>query len=224
MTFTKTFISSILLLLAFSLVAGCTAPTAETLDPTLIADQVNAARTEAAKTVVAQLTLDAPLTPTATEIPPSPTPTTQPPTATPLVLPTLISTSTAIPPTLAPTLTYPTWTPVPTEYQCQIVSQNPSLGKYVAAKADLDARWTVKNTGTETWERTLVDYFYTSGDGIHKFEDRYDLSEDVDPGEEVDIVVDIGVPGLEGKYSETWVIGIGGNGFCTLPFSINVVE
>ena len=223
MTFTKTFFSSTLLLLALSLAAGCTAPTADTLDPTLIADQVNAARTEAAKTVVAQLTLDAPLTPTATEALPSPTPTMRPPTATALLLPTLAPSLTTAP-TLAPTLTYPTWTPIPTEYQCQIISQNPSLGKYVAAFADLDARWTVKNTGTETWERSLVDFFYTSGDDIHKFDDRYDLPKNVKPGQEVDIIVDLGVPGLAGKYAETWVIGIGGDGFCTLPFSINVVE
>jgi len=223
MTFRKAFFSGTLVLLTFTLITGCAAPTAATPDPTLIADQVNAARTEAAATVVAQLTLEAPLNPTATEVPPTGTPTTQPPTATVPPLPTLGPTNTTVP-TLAPTLAYPTWTPVPKEYQCEIVAQNPTLGKYVKAFADLDARWTVKNTGTETWEKSLVDFFYTSGDGIHKFDDRYDLPKDVKPGSEVDIIVDIGVPGLEGKYSETWVIGIGGDGFCTLPFSITVVE
>ena len=213
------FFSAMLLVLT----AGCAAPAPATPDPTLIAEQVNAARTEAAATVVAQLTLDAPPAPTATEIPPTKLPTTEPPTATVPPLPTLAPTSTALP-TQVPTLAYPTWTPTPAEYQCQIVAQSPSLGKYVNTFADLDARWTVKNTGLETWEKSLVDYFYISGDGIHKFEDRYDLSKDVKPGDEIDIIVDIGVPGLEGKYSETWVIGIGGDSFCTLPFSITVVE
>ena len=219
MNFKKALFSSTLLLLTLTLIAGCAAPPAATPDPTLIADQVNAARTEAAKTVVAQLTLDAPLTPTATKVPPTKTPTAQPPTATIPPLPTLAPTNTT-----APTLSYPTWTPIPTEYQCQLVAQSPSLGKNVSAYADLDARWTVKNTGTETWEKSYVDYFYTSGSGIHKFDDRYDLPKDVKPGNEVDIIVDLGVPGLAGKYSETWVIGIGGDGFCTLSFSINVVE
>ncbi len=219
MNFKKAILSSISLLLTLIMVAGCTAPLPSTPDPTLIANEVNAARTEAAQTVVAQLTADAPLTPTATEVPPTETPTTPPPTETIPPLPTIAPTSTPF-----PTISYPTWTPTPTDYQCQIVSQSPSPGKYVSPHADLDARWTVKNSGTETWESSVTDYYYSSGSDIHKFDDRFDLPEDVEPGDEVDIIVDIDVPGLEGNYTETWVIGMGGNGFCTMTFTINVVE
>lgn len=211
------------ILMAVSLlsVVGCVpaATPQPEVNQTAVAEQVNAARTEAVETAMAGLAQTQAALPTATELPTQePTATEIPATATALPLPTLV------PPTatLIPTIAYPTWTPTPAPYQCQITAQDPKIGAYFSPKPDFDARWTIKNTGTKTWEATEVDYFHLSGKEMYKADSRYDLKKDVKPGEEITIIVDMTGPSETGNYTETWALGTSSGNFCPMSITINI--
>jgi hypothetical protein len=103
---------------------------------------------------------------------------------------------------------------------CQIVSAAPSGS--VSPRADLDVVWTVKNTGTRTWDVSAVDYMYVSGTKFHKYNDRYDLPQTVKPGESVRIVLDVTAPATAGSYSANWALVDGSTTLCNLSYSLRV--
>ena len=109
----------------------------------------------------------------------------------------------------------PTPTPVVTN-ACQIVSTTPSQS--MKPKADFDAVWTLKNTGTSTWSHTEVDYRYYSGEKIYKRGSAYDLPKDVKPSETIRIVVDMVAPAKAGTYKTEWLL----TGLCSLPLTVTV--
>ena len=82
-------------------------------------------------------------------------------------------------------------------------------------------RWTVKNTGTAAWRKHTIDYRYIGGD---KFHDRaaYDMNFIVDPGETIDIKVDMHAPKQPGSYETTWVVGLNKGGLCKMTLAIVV--
>jgi hypothetical protein len=108
------------------------------------------------------------------------------------------------------------------EWRCsityQLVGNNAVYGTY----EDFDARWTVKNTGTATWDAGSVDYYYKSGTAMHKHNDGYDLPESVSPGESITLVVDMQAPGSEGTYETYWALSGDDGSFCNLPVRIKV--
>lgn len=197
------------------LAVGCTpAPTqTPTMDEQALAETLQVARTEAAQTVVAEITADALRNPSAT------------PTNTPL--PTMTATSL---PTNTPVPVLPTATPrpvititnTPAAYQCAVELQVPEFGKDFPPRADFDAKWVVKNTGIETWDASGMDYFYSSGARMEKHGDRFDLPKTVKPGETVEIVVDMLAPADAGRYTTTWAIGQGGITACFMSVTIDV--
>jgi len=118
--------------------------------------------------------------------------------------------------------TYGTVTPVDppsNTYQCSIVSVSPSGS--VAPKADFDVVWTVKNTGTETWDKGSFDYKYIDGSSMQRFK-IYDFKQTVKPGETVKIVVDMTAPSSKGTYSANWAIVKSGDTKCALPVTVVV--
>ena len=155
--FSLVLLTSLLLLAGCSL-AGTPAAAAPEQQPSPDLDQV---RTEAAQTVVARVTFQAALTPSAT-LPP-------PPTETPLPAPTEAApavqvdapTSTAV-----PTLTRPvtsgggggsvkaTATSSYTD-QAKILSTSPQDYTNMPAGRDFDAVWVLKNVGKRAWDPTF---------------------------------------------------------------------
>jgi len=113
----------------------------------------------------------------------------------------------------------PTPTPV-TSTSCKIVSTTPTGSLQV--RADFDAVWTIKNTGTTTWDMHAVDYKYVSGTKMHKYNSLYDLPQTVKPGESVKIVVDMLAPSTPGTYTENWAIVQGSSTLCSLPITVIV--
>lgn len=111
-------------------------------------------------------------------------------------------------------------TPAPVTGSCSITSTQP--GTSMATRNDFDAVWTVKNTGTKTWDMSSVDYKYVSGTKLHKYNDRYDMKATVKPGESVEIRVDMLAPTTSGSYTTTWAIVEGSNTLCSLPLTITV--
>ena len=188
---------------------------------TEIAAGIIAAHTEAAATVVAEITEEARLnpSPTVTETPlPSPTATLQP-SLTPL--PALTATSTKPPVVIANT---PTLTSTPSSFACQVVEKSPPDGTIFPPGGDFDGVWVLKNTGTEEWDAANVDYGFVSGENFSESEERFDLGETVDPGDEYKIIVDMTAPTDEDEYQTTWGILSGSKTYCTFSLSIEVVD
>jgi hypothetical protein len=210
-------ISALALILACVPVFGIGSPAAPTVDPgavnTFIAQTVNAASTQTAA-VAPSLTLTPSVTPTET---PSPT-----------------FTSTVI--FIFPSSTF-TFTPLPTftstnaslggsgtssdNYACEVTRVNPPNGSSFDPRDDFDVFWTVRNIGQQNWNRSDVDYIYSSGAKIHKVS-GYDLNENVKVGNSTELGVDMQAPKDPGTYSTVWTMRRGEKEFCPLRFTIVV--
>ncbi len=208
----KPVIQALAVFLLIIVLAGCSPatpqPTAD-LQPTL-----NAVRTEAARTVIADMTRSAPAASPTLHATPTPT-------AMPTSTPTASSTPS---PTPTITATYIPWTATPTQaaFSCIVTSFSPALNATIAPDSDFDATWVIKNTGKQTWIRSDIDIFYSSGTKLQKLVDGLDLKNDVASGESYTAAVDMHTPTTAGTYSTTWVVGRGSEVFCSMMFTIIV--
>jgi hypothetical protein len=214
---------SILLALLACELPATSAPSVSTSDP-------DALETIIFKTAVAAQTQ------TVEFLPPTETPTRRPTstatlTKTPLPTPTILF--------LFPTNTQvvlelpssgdgkPTKTPSPNEHnykgtkKCAVVGQNPPDGTAFKPRKAFTVRWTIKNVGTAAWRKGSYDYQYLGGD---KFHDRglYDMNFILDPGETIDLKVDMHAPKQTGNYETTWVLGTKKNALCKMTLAIVV--
>lgn len=212
---------SILLIFVF-LLTGCASLTGQTPVPTIDVEQtLNAARTQAAMTVAAEIASQA----TATPLPPTPT---IAPTATELPSPTPFPTFTPLPPqptatnTLIPFTPTITNTSTPTDYNCNITFVSPAPNTSYDKNADFDAKWTLKNTGTQDWNASDIDVKYVSGEKMHKYNDVYDLAKNVGDGESIDIIVDMKAPNSAGTFRATWGLFFGTRSICQMSVTIVV--
>jgi hypothetical protein len=209
---------------ALALILACVpafgTPAVPTADPgainTFIAQTVNAASTQTAA-VVPSSTLTPSVTPTRPTETPSPT-----------------FTSTVIFVLPSPTFTF---TPLPTftstlaslggsgtssdNYACSVTRVNPPNGSTFNPRDDFDVFWTVRNIGQRNWDRSDVDYIYSSGAKIHKVS-GYDLDENVRVGNSTELGVDMQAPKDPGTYSTVWTMRRGDTEFCPLRFTIVV--
>lgn len=177
----------------------------------------NQLRTEVALTVVARVTYEAALTkaaePTATAHIISPTieefaTTTLTPT-----LPILTYTPTPVTPTATPTETerviYPTFTPTYYPDRAELVSQSPADGKNISPGLGFDLVFEIKNTGDRTWNTNFYLKYVSGVTGeTHAGEAvtlRY-LPHSVNPGETVNITIDMIAPLTAGTYSSNWAL------------------
>ncbi|MCJ7434436.1 MAG: NBR1-Ig-like domain-containing protein [Anaerolineales bacterium] len=153
---------------------------------------VNAIYTSAAKTVVAEFTLTA-ASFTATPFLPTETPTLEPPPATP----TDAFTSD---PTLAAL-----GTPVALcdDYSFTLTTLDVTIpdGTTLTANQDFVKTWKIKNTGICTWD-TGYGLIFSYGEKMSG--KPVPLSINVAPEQEVDISVNLRVPGKAGNYFSAW--------------------
>jgi hypothetical protein len=205
-------------LVLIAVLAGCgAAPTATatstpapTIDTKPTFDVVS---TQAAQTVIANLTLTAP---TATPVTPTSTPTmtnTPAPTGTPTLTPT--ETRVFIPWTKTPT-------PTQAAYSCVVTEVLPSSSDAQKVDENFDGVWTVKNTGTQTWASGNTDIRYISGTRFQKNTDTVDLNQDVAPNGTYKVTIDMIAPGSDGTYNTSWGIYLEDGSVCTLNLTINV--
>ena len=194
--------------------------------PVLATQSVPTMDPGAVGTFIAQ-TVAAASTQTAAAIPSfTPSPTVTPTVATETPLPTATSTVIFILSTPTPLLppTLPSATRAETSnqnYSCQVTRVSPANGTRFNSRDDFDAFWTVRNNGQKDWDRTTVDYVYSSGDKIHKVS-GYDLAENVRTGNSTDLGVDMRAPKNSGTYTTTWTMRAGNKTFCTLTLTIVV--
>lgn len=110
--------------------------------------------------------------------------------------------------------------PVTSTGTCQVISVTPNVS--VSAKSEFDAVWKIKNTSGKTWTLNSVDYKFVSGTKMQKYDDRFDLSEEVKSGETVTVIVDMKAPAEAGWYSTNWALVQGSTTLCNLPLTIRV--
>lgn len=190
-----------ILALVFILV-GCSTPTVVT-QPT---QDIPSIRTESAKTVVAKITIEAALQPTAV---PTETPLPVVFTATPEPSPTFVPTATLIPTSTAAVsggggggIVYPTATRRAGPNLAQLIDQSPKDGTSYNAGVEFDAAWTFKNIGTSTWT-TGYEYRHSGGTNLAKAS-IYTLKKSVAPGETITIYADMVAPATLGRYVSNW--------------------
>jgi hypothetical protein len=133
-------------------------------------------------------------------------------TATPTVSPTGL-----VPPTLTPII--PTITPIvvtpPTasgggvrpkpQFACDVIHQRPFDNSEFNPGADFDIKWTILNTGTETWYQGF-DVKYLSGPNMTTTGiTRIELPE-MKPNAQYDIVFDAKAPMQKGFHVMTWLV------------------
>lgn len=203
---------------------GCSFTRVFSLSQSRPTTDVNPVRTQAAETVVAYITLDAELNPSATV---TPTRTRRPPTLTATLTPTLPSATatSAFSPTVTRTRTPPVApTRTITLYindQARLFSQSPKDYTVLPAGRDFDIVWVVKNSGRRAWN---TDYSYQYSDGVKgSKKETYTLKEDVPIGGEVKLIVDMIAPKEPGQYRTRWVlVNDKGIAFATFFFTFYV--
>lgn len=213
---TKLLIWTIALVLILACVPALGTPIVPTVDPgaigTFIAQTVNAASTQTAL-VVPSSTLTPSITPTRNTETPSPTITATvlliPASPTPIILPTFTSVSIGGSGTSSD------------NYACQVTRVTPPNGSSFNPRDDFDAFWTVKNIGKRNWDRSDVDYIYSTGAKIHKVS-GYDLEDNVKVGNSIELGVDMQAPKDAGTYTTTWTMRIGERVFCPMRLTIVV--
>jgi Ig-like domain from next to BRCA1 gene len=174
--------------LGLFLLFACSTP-APTSTPTLDLDPF---RTEVAATVLAQVTQDLAMTPSATPVP-SPTGTLAP---TSTAASTLVQTTTA---------TLIGGTPgTATSDQAEWISQTIADGTIFAPGEAFIVTWHLRNAGTSTWTVSYMLRFY-SGDDFGAPPEIL-LGQVVAPGEEVDISLAMTAPTTPGDYRSDWVM------------------
>ncbi len=216
----KRMIGLAIILAGMLLVVSC--EPAESKEPT---PDVAAIKTEAAMEVLAQLTVDAVMNPSATPVPATMTPL---PTATTGEAVTATATTkvyssggssggssgTAIP------------TSTPDAWKCEIVDEYP-LDVPQMTGWEYDRHWIIKNIGTTTWwvNDVYVEYDDTCTDCQNiTYQDKFYIKENVEPGETIDIFVDIDVPTSPVEfpgYTMAWNM-ISGNGGLICEFWNNI--
>jgi hypothetical protein len=182
-----------------------------TSDPGLI-QTVVVATAGAAQTLTALVQPSPTDTPTST-LAPSSTPT-DTPTATPTVI------------FILPTATNP---PTATQLfvtqsagaSCQLVAQSPANDTAYEPRARFNAEWTIRNTGSETWQSSNIDFFHSGGRDMHD-SDIVDLPNNVRADAQVTLEVEMRAPGDSGTYTSTWTLGTRRDALCTVSVRIIV--
>ena len=190
MAHTKKTIAVIGVWLGLFLLSACSAAT-PTSTPTL---DLNPIRTQVASTVLAKVTQDLALTPSATLIPS--------PTGTLGASSTPAQTVTA---STGPQATLASGTPGETTTDlAEWVSQSVADGTVFAPGETFTVNWRLKNVGTSTWTVSYRFRFY-SGNAFGAPQEIL-LGQEVPPGEMVDISVPMKAPTTLGDYRSDWVM------------------
>jgi len=199
----------VLILCVFIVLTACSGPAPEALTPTLDATALN-------RTAVYQVTLDAPADPS-----PLPTQTLQPP-ATATIIPTFDRTR-------APINTPTPQTPCNKAAAGHPIDVTIPDGTVMNPGESFSKTWRLENTGSCTWTRQYAVTFF-SGNSLDAFQTNT-LAEPVEPGEQIDVTVDMEAPMDPGVYQSNWMLtneegvlfGIGPNGDAPFWVKIEVV-
>jgi hypothetical protein len=105
---------------------------------------------------------------------------------------------------------------------CTVVYQSPADDTLVQPGSGFVQRWTLKNTGSQTWRKDSVDIRFVSGDRVHSGSDVLDLPYDVSTGGMADILINMVAPSTAGTYTSNWALQEGGVSLCRFYVSFRV--
>lgn len=175
----------------------------------------NAIQTQAAQTVIANLTQNAP-----TAAPLKPTNTVAAATNTPL--PTVAPTATSVPTLPKATATATVAAAAADGYACVLTAVLPRATDNIVPGGDFDAYWTVLNSGTEMWTPQEVAVRYVGGTDLRKNNNSVAFNTVVRPGEKYTLGIDMRAPATAGVYQSNWAITYGKRTLCALNLTIVV--
>jgi hypothetical protein len=202
----------ILLLVALIVVLACEVPflpapaASNPAPPPGSIETIVVATAGAAQTQTAQAQPSPTITETSTPLP------TFTPTETLTATPTVIF--------IIPTATDPYVSPTASA-DCQILAQVPANNTTFASREKFKMVWEVKNTSTDYWLNTDVDFKYTGGTDMHGA-DAIDLPVTVAPGADVTLAVNMRAPKNSGSYTSNWSVGSKKNSLCKVSITIVV--
>jgi hypothetical protein len=189
--------SLIIFLISLMVLSACNFPRPT---PTSTADAVAAARTAAAKTVVALMT-SGPGTPAPTQVnPTSPATTQQPVASSTPVPPTQLPANTPIP-SATPTATTP---PTPCDL-ATLVSETIPDGESFTPGQSFIKTWTLKNIGTCTWNSSYS-LVFTKGEAMSGPAESQLTSGTVAPGQSIQVSVNLKAPVSAGTFRGEWML------------------
>lgn len=105
---------------------------------------------------------------------------------------------------------------------CEVIYQNPPDDTVLPAGTTFDMRWTLKNTGSDSWRADSIDVKFVSGDRLHTGADLRDMPYDVSAGSAVDILIGMEAPSTKGTYTTNWALGAGSSSVCRFFVTIKV--
>ncbi len=223
MSKTRIITGGLILLVSVLILAACTP--GETPVPTV---DTNMIFTAAAQTVQAQLTETAAAAPTATGTatpPPQATVALEVPTLAPigsgtntsgLLTATPLFTLAALPGASTATPALPA-----SGDKAEWVDQSPADGTEMGTSTKFDIKWTVKNTGTTTWNKNYTIRQY-AGDKLSE-KNVYNFREETKPGSSTTVIADGVTPKSTGSYHTIWVLtNDQGQNFYTVDLTIQI--
>jgi len=214
-----------LIMVACSVPQAAPQPTAPAA-PLIPTVDMPALNTRVAKTVVAEITVQAALNPSPTVVPATVQPTIDPPTLAPTQTPAPVLVTTAVPILAQPSGATQTWavqiTPTKTAYpdKCELVSTKPSDGTVYDGGSPFEVFWVLKNTGVRPWNTQF--YFKkvtgTLGNSTNVF-----LPSPVNTGNEFTLQKSMTAPETAGNYNGTYkLINDDGVAICQFYITITV--
>jgi len=200
-------IKVVILISILVIMAGCGSAPAAPASVSSPTPDVAFIKTEAAKTVIAQITVDAVLNPVASA-------TNQPPTETQVpvasLTPSLVASLTAM------ATNFVTFTPIPTTTatplptipkpdQAQLLLLTPKEWTQFKPGETFDAVWTIQNIGAKTWNKDYY-FHYFNGTKMNYGSDMVYISAPVEPGARTQVTIDMKAPQSPGNYTTSWVL------------------
>jgi ABC-type amino acid transport substrate-binding protein len=105
----------------------------------------------------------------------------------------------------------------PLENYCVVTIIAPTTTLNVLS--NFDAVWSVKNISNESWSLDSTDYKFMNGTAMHTTA-RYDFTKTLEPGESMEIIVDMVAPATPNIYNTTWAIVSGSQTLCILSLTV----
>jgi len=150
-------------------------------------------------------------------------------TQTAVALPTAANTSTPIPtstPTieLPPTATFPVPSHTPTKNvaDCLFISQVPRAKTTISPNTDFDYHVKFYNNSKETWPKDELEFRFLRGTEMQKFTNEIEVSDAVEPGETIELMVDMRSPNDVGSFTAIWALMYGSRMLCASMVDINI--
>jgi len=104
---------------------------------------------------------------------------------------------------------------------CQVIAKSPVDNTVFDSQESFTAEWTLRNTGSATWDNNNNDFFHSGGTDMHIL-DAVDLPRNVRGNGEVTIGIEMFAPGSAGTYTSTWTLGKRNETLCRVSITIIV--